>query len=43
MKIKLDSYDDLPLNKTLCIFVLNTLCESVFSDSKQVLSTNSHK
>ena len=30
MKIRLDSYDDLPLDKTLCFFVLNILGESVF-------------
>ena len=30
MKIRLDSHDDLPLNKILCFSVLNILCESVF-------------
>ena len=30
MKIRLDSYDDLPLNKILCFPVLNILCESDF-------------
>ena len=30
MKIKVDSHDDLPLNKILCFSVLNILCESVF-------------
>ena len=30
MRIRLDSYDDLPLNKILCFYVLNILCESVF-------------
>ena len=30
MKIRLDSYDDLPLNKMLCFSDLNILCESVF-------------
>ena len=30
MKIRLDSYDDLSLNKILCFSVLNILCESVF-------------
>ena len=30
MKIRLDSNDDLPLNKILCFSVLNILCESVF-------------
>ena len=29
MKIRLDSYDNLPLNKILCFSVLNILCESV--------------
>ena len=29
MKIRLDSYDDLPLNKILCFSVLNIQCESV--------------
>ena len=30
MKIRLDSYDDLLLNKILCFSVLDILCESVF-------------
>ena len=30
MKIRLDPYDDLPLNKILCFFVLNRLYEFVF-------------
>ena len=30
MKIRLDSYDDLLLNKILCFSVSNILCESVF-------------
>ena len=30
MKIRLDLYDDLPLNKILCFSVLRILCESVF-------------
>ena len=30
VKIRLDSYDDLPLSKVLCFSVLNVLCESVF-------------
>ena len=30
MKIKLDSYDDMPLNTILCHPVLNILCESAF-------------
>ena len=30
MKIKFDSYDDLPLNKILWFSVLDILCESVF-------------
>ena len=30
MKIRLDSYDGLPLNKILYFPVLNILCESVF-------------
>ena len=30
MKIRLDSYDDLPLNKILWFSVLNILCQSVF-------------
>ena len=30
MKIRLDSYDDLPLSKILCFSVLDILCESVF-------------
>ena len=30
MKIRLDSYDDLILNKILCFSVLDILCESVF-------------
>ena len=30
MKIRLDSYDDLLLNKILCFSVLNILYESVF-------------
>ena len=30
MKIRLDSYNDLPLEKILCFSVLNILCESVF-------------
>ena len=30
MKIRLDSYDDLPLDKILCFSVLNTLCEFIF-------------
>ena len=30
IKIRLDSNDDLPLNKILCFSVLNILCESVF-------------
>ena len=29
MKIRLDSYDDLPLNKILCFSVLKILCQSV--------------
>ena len=35
MKIKLDSYDDLPLNKILCFSVLNILCESVFQTKNE--------
>ena len=30
MKIRLDSYDDLPLNKIFFFSALNILCESVF-------------
>ena len=30
MKIRLDSHDDLSLNKTLCFPVLNILCEYIF-------------
>ena len=30
MKIRLDPYDDLPLNKILCFVVLNVLYEFVF-------------
>ena len=30
MKIRLDSYDDLSLNKILCFSILNILCEPVF-------------
>ena len=30
MKIRLDSYDDLPLGKALYFYILNILCESVF-------------
>ena len=30
MKIRLDSYDDMLLNKILCFSVLDILCESVF-------------
>ena len=30
IKIRVDSYDDLPLHKILCFSVLNILCESVF-------------
>ena len=30
MKIKFDSYDDLPFNKILYFSVLDILCESVF-------------
>ena len=30
MKIRLDSYDDLLLNKILCFSVLNILCASDF-------------
>ena len=35
MKIRLDSYDDLPLNTILCFSVLNILCESVFQTKKK--------
>ena len=30
MKVRLDSYDDLPLNKILCFSVLDIIAESVF-------------
>ena len=30
MKIRLESYDDLPLNKILCFSVLDIIAESVF-------------
>ena len=30
IKIRVDSYNDLPLHKILCFSVLNILCESVF-------------
>ena len=30
MKIRFDSYDDLPLNKILCFSILDMLCKSVF-------------
>ena len=30
MRIRLASYDDLPLNKILCFSVLDILCEAVF-------------
>ena len=35
MKIRLDSYDDLPLNKILCFSALNILCESVFQTKNE--------
>ena len=35
MKIKLDSYEDLSLNKILCFSVLSILCEFVFQIENQ--------
>ena len=35
MKIRLDSYDDLLLNKILCFSVLNILYESVFQTKNE--------
>ena len=35
MKIRLDSYDDLPLNKILCFSVLDLIVESVFQIESQ--------
>ena len=35
MKIRLDSYDDLPLNKIFCFSVLNILCKSVFQTKNE--------
>ena len=43
MKIRLDSYDDdLHLGTILCFSVLYIYIESVFSNSRQVSSPNSH-
>ena len=38
VKIILDSYDDLPLNKIFCFSVLNILCESVFQTENEYYS-----
>ena len=35
MKIMLDSYDDLPLNKMLCFSVLGVIVESVFQSENE--------
>ena len=35
MKIRVYSYDDLPLNKVLCFSILNILCESVFQTKNE--------
>ena len=35
MKIRLDSYDDLPLNKILCFSVLDIIIESVFQNKNE--------
>ena len=35
MKIRLDSYDDLPLNKMLCFSVLNIPFESVLQTKNE--------
>ena len=35
MKIRLDSYDDLPLDKILCFSVLNILCEFVLQTKNE--------
>ena len=35
MKIRLDTHDDLPLNKILCFSVLNILCESIFQNENE--------
>ena len=35
MKFRLNSYDDLPLNKILCFSVLDTIVESVFQIENQ--------
>ena len=38
MKIRLDSYDDLPLNKMLCFSVLDILFQSVFQTKNKYYS-----
>ena len=40
MKIRLDSYDDLPLNNILCFsaFKQNILCETVFQTKNEYYS-----